>query len=119
LVQFVGFFQDAAEDLALDLDEQAGLTGIEALVLADWAVAAPLELQKGDLDKLKAVVSLHTSLRGLAPEQDVRRRWLRADSDTLGGTPLDLMLAGDMERVMEHLTGAVQITLGPENYPRM
>lgn len=119
LVQFVGYFMDAAADLDLNIAEQAALTGIEETSLADWAVLAPMELQKGELDKLKQLVSLQSALKGLAPDQDVRRKWLRAASETLGGTPLELMLSGDMERVMEHLTGAVQLTLGADNYPRM
>lgn len=119
LVQFVGYFMDAAADLALEAAEQAALTGIEEAVLVEWAAIAPMELQKGELDKLKQVVSLQSALKGLAPDQAVRRRWLRTDSETLGGTPLALLLAGDVERVMDHLTGAVQLTLGPDNYPRM
>lgn len=119
LVQFIGFFFDAAFDLGLDGAEQAQLTGIEEAILADWASLAPLELAKDDLNKLKQVVSLQSSLKSLAPERDVRRRWLRVTSETLGGTPLALMLAGDMERVMDHLTGAAQLTLGPGDYPSM
>lgn len=119
LVQFVGYFMDAAEDLALESSEQAKLTGIDESLLTQWAASPPMELKKGDLDKLKQVVSLQSSLKGLAPDQDIRRRWLRVVSETLGGTPLDLMLAGDLERVMEHLTGAVQLTLGADKYPSM
>lgn len=119
LVQFVGYFLDAAADLDLTLDEQATLTGVAADLLDEWRAMAPMELRKGEMDKLKQVVSLHSALKGLAPDRTVRRKWLRAQSETLGGTPLALMLAGDMERVMDHLTGAVQLTLGPDNYPRM
>lgn len=119
LVQFIGFYFDAAHDLGLSGAEQARLTGIDEAVLTGWAALAPLELAKDDLNKLKQVLSLQSSLRSLAPERDVRRRWLRVASETLGGTPLALMLDGEMARVMEHLTGAAQLALGPGDYPSM
>jgi len=119
LVQFVGFYYNATTDLALELAEQAILTGIEEAVLADWSTLPPLELHPDELNKLKQVVSLHNALKNLSEDGDIRRRWLRVDSETLGGTPISLMLAGDVERVMDHLVGAAQLTLGPDNYPRM
>lgn len=119
LAQFIGYFHNAANDLDLSAGERAMLTGIEAALLTEWAQLPPVELQKGELDKLKQVVSLHSALKNLSDDADVRRKWLRSTSETLAGVPLALMIAGDIERVMEHLVGAAQLTLGPDRYPKM
>lgn len=119
LMQFVDHFFQAAEDLDLTPAEQATLSRHTEADLEGWRTLPPETMTKSDLDKFKQVVSLFNTLKSLSPDQNVRRRWLRTDSETLGGTPIDLLLAGEQDRVLEHLTGAAQLTLGPGDYPRM
>jgi hypothetical protein len=119
LVQFIDHFFIAVDDLALSVAEQAGLTGHAVDALTAWRTTPPETLKKGDLDKFKQVVSLFNTLKSIAPDQNIRRRWLRVESETLGGTPIDLLLADDADRVMGHLVGAAQLTLGPDDLPRM
>lgn len=119
LVQFIDHFFAAADDLALSLDEQAALTGHSAEDLAGWRTTPPDTIVKAELDKFKQVVSLFNTLKSLSADQAVRQRWLRTTSETLDGTPIELLLGGDGARVMDHLVGAAQLTLGPKDLPRM
>ncbi|MHA1598333.1 MAG: hypothetical protein ACTSV1_06385, partial [Alphaproteobacteria bacterium] len=62
---------------------------------------------------------LHKTLLELAPDRDVRRRWLREESETLGAAPLIMLSNGKAADVLENLAGSTQLTLGPDNMPRM
>jgi len=119
LAQFMGHYLDAAADLALDLAEQAAITGIELEELTVWQSQAPREIGKDALYLLKQVVALHKTLIGIAPDRNVRRRWLRCESPTLSGTPLSLLMEGKAAYVLDSLAGAAQLTLGPDDLPRI
>lgn len=119
LAQFMGHYLDAAADLALDLAEQAAITGIEIEELTIWRSQVPQEIGKDALYLLKQVVALHKTLTAIAPDRDVRRRWLRCESPTLSATPIALLMDGKAAHVLDSLAGAVQLTLGPDDLPRM
>lgn len=119
LAQFMGHYLDAATDLALDVAEQAAITGIEIEELTTWQSHAPQEISAEALYLLKQIVALHKTLTGIAPDRDVRRRWLRCQSETLAATPIALLMDGKAAYVVESLSGAVQLTLGPDDLPRM
>jgi len=119
LMQFMKVFFDAATDLALDLSDQAAITGIEIEELTNWQSQPPQEINKAVLQHLKQVVALDKALIQLAPEQDMRRHWLRQESATFSATPLSLLRGGKAAFVLEHLTSTVQLTLGPDDLPRI
>ncbi|MBT3237247.1 MAG: hypothetical protein HOK06_02035 [Rhodospirillaceae bacterium] len=119
LVQFMGYYLDAAADLALELSDQAAITGIAIEELTIWQSRAPLEIDKEHLQRLKLVVALHKTLVELAPDRDVRRRWLREESATFKATPLTLLSEGKAGDVLDNLAGSTKLTLGPDNLPRM
>jgi len=119
LMQFMGHYFDAAADLALDLPEQAAITGVPIEALTGWRTNGPWEITEDTLSRLKQVVSLHKALTGINPDPDVRRRWLRHQSPTLSATPLSLLMDGKGDRVLETLAGAVQLILSPDDLPRM
>ena len=119
LIQFMGYYTEAATDLALDLSEQAAITNIAIEDLTSWQSRPPLEISKDELHHLKLVVALHKTLIELAPDQNVRRGWLRQQSETLGAAPLSLLTDGKAADVLENLAGSAKLTLGAENLPRM
>ena len=119
LRQFMGNYSEAVDDLALELSEQAAITGIDAKELAAWQTKAPQEISKENLSRLKQIVSLQMTLAGINSDQEFRRRWLRSESQTLSATPISLLKDGKAGQVLESLVGAVQITMTTEDMPRM
>ena len=119
LMQFVHHYLDAADDLGLTPAEQAAVTGLDVSELVRWKTHPPTQLTRGTLDRLKQTVALHKAMAGIDPDREARRRWLRSESETLGATPISMLLDGEARRVMEGLAGAVRLTLGPKNLPRM
>ena len=119
LMQFVRFFLEAVDGLGLTPDEQAAITGLDASELAGWRTAPPATMIAGVLERLKIVVALHKAIAQIEPMQNVQQQWLRSESETLGATPISLMLEGETDRVLENLSGAVRLTLSREDLPRM
>ncbi|MBC8339781.1 MAG: hypothetical protein ISR51_07285 [Rhodospirillales bacterium] len=119
LMQFIGHFHAAADGLGLTVEEQAVLTGLQASELTGWKAVPPSTMETATLQHLKTVVSLHKAMTRIEANADVHRRWLRGMSETLGATPISLLLGGEMERVLDSLSGAVQLTMGPGDLPRM
>jgi len=119
LMQFIGYFHAAADGLGLTVEEQAVLTGLPASELTGWKAAPPSTMEAATLASLKTVVSLHKAMSRIEPDPEVHQRWLRTSSETLGATPISLLLGGEVDRVLDSLSGAVQIAMGPEDLPRM
>jgi len=118
-LQFVRYYLDAVDDLALELPEQAAITGFSMDELAVLKTQVPADIRPERLDGLKQVVALQKMLFGLNVDQKIRRNWLRHESETLEGVPLRLMMDGKSTYVLESLTGAAQLTVRPEDMPRM
>jgi len=119
LMQFMDHYFEAADDLDLDRDEQAAITGLAADDLESWEQAGPGQMRRGQLESLKRIIALHTALVRTGAEQDARRMWLRRESPALDDTPLDMLMDGRAAEVLDSLTGAAQINLGPGDLPRM
>ena len=119
LIQFFQHYLIAVDDLGFAPDEQAAITGLNEDDLVRWRVTGPGELPKAALQSLKLVVALHKSLKGVSDSADIRRRWLRSKSETLNAAPMDLLVGGEIARVVDSLAGAVQLTLGPADMPQM
>ncbi|NQV83366.1 MAG: hypothetical protein HQ494_06045 [Rhodospirillales bacterium] len=119
LMQFVNYFLDAVDGLGLTLEEQATLTGLDESELMSWRTQAPAMMASEVLDRLKIVVSLHKAISQIEPKQNIQQRWLRTASETLGATPISLLLGGEAGRVLENLSGAVRLTLTRDDLPRM
>ena len=119
LIQFFRHYLVAVDDLALSVAEQAAITGLEEDDLVRWRTTGPGELPRAALDSLKLIVALFKSLQAVSEDADVRRRWLRVNSDTLEATPLDLLIKGEIVRVVDSLAGAVRLTLSPADMPQM
>ncbi|PHS75619.1 MAG: hypothetical protein COB59_11415 [Rhodospirillaceae bacterium] len=118
-LQFVRYYLEAVDDLALELPEQAAITGFSLEELAVLKTQVPADISAERLDGLKQVISLQKMLFGLNLDQKVRRNWLRHESETLKGVPLSLMVDGKAAYVLESLTGVAQLTVRPEDMPRM
>ncbi len=119
LIQFFHHYLIAVDDLALSAPEQAAITGLDEADLTRWRSDGPGELQIQALERLKQVIALHKSLNGVSDSIDVRRRWLRNTSETFNATPMDLLMGGEIARVVDSLAGAVRLTLGPNDLPQM
>lgn len=117
LQQFAAYFLVAAEDLDLVLAEQAALTGLTIGELDGWKAAPPLTMTAGVLEALKLVVALHSALKRLHPEREARRAWMRMPAAALGARPVDLLVRGDGDRIMEHLTGIIRPLLTDSDRP--
>ena len=117
LQQFVAYFMAAADDLDLDLDEQAAAAGVPVAVVADWRRAAPLEIDQPTLAALKRLVGLRHALEMLYPDRESRRAWLRRPDDGLGARPLDLLVRGDGAILHDALSHAARPLLGPGDVP--
>ena len=119
LIQFFRHYLIAVDDLELSVSEQAAITGLDEDDLVRWRETGPGELARSALERLKLVVALHKSLNGVSDSTDVRRRWLRVNSESLQAIPLDLLLGGEIVRVVDSLTGAVRLNLSPNDMPQM
>jgi len=119
LMQFVDHFLAAANDLGLSLSELATVTGVIETEIQEWHASGPQQVSPDTLRCLKQIVSLHTALSGLEGNQDARRRWLRRDSEALGDRPISLLLDGKADQLLDSVSGAVQLTLGDKDLPRM
>jgi len=119
LIQFFQHYLIAVDDLDFAPHEQAAMTGLDEADLVRWRATGPGELPKAALESLKLVVALHKSLNGVSDSVDVRRRWLRLRSETFEAAPMDLLTGGEIARVVDSLAGAVRLTLGPADMPRM
>ncbi len=117
LRQFFRFFMDAASDMALSEDEQATLAGQDTETLAGWRESPPCTMTRETLERLKRVVSVHITLKELLTDMDGRRSWLRQESATLGARPIDLLMGEGVERLRDHLSGAVRLRLKPGDMP--
>ena len=118
-LQFVRYYLDAVDDLALELPEQAAITGFSMEELSVLKTQVPADISAERLNGLKQVVSLQKMLFGLDVDQQMRRNWLRHESETLQGVPLSLLMSGKADFVLESLTGVTQLTVRPEDMPRM
>ncbi len=119
LIQFFQHYLLAVDDLGLDLSEQAAITGLAENDLERWRLTGPGQMPPATLQRLKQIVALQKSLRGVSDNRDVRRRWLRTISETLDGAPLELLKGGEIARVVDSLAGAVRLTLSPADLPQM
>ena len=119
LMQFVRHYLNAAGELGLTVIEQAAITDLDDTEIDRWRTSGPTQLTAGTLDRLKQVVALHKALSGIEPNQEAQRRWLRSVSETIGATPISLLLDGEVNRVLEGLSGAAQLVLSPRDLPRM
>ncbi len=119
LIQFFHHYLIAVDDLGVSTPEQAAITGLDAPDLDRWRNTGPGQMSKQALQRLKLVVALHKSLGELSDSVDVRRRWLRSTSETLEAAPMDLLMEGEIARVVDSLAGAVRLTLSPADLPQM
>jgi len=113
LMQFFRHYLIAVDDLELAPHEQATITGLNEDTLIEWRVTGPGEMPKQVLESLKQIVALHKSLEGMSERSEVRRRWLRTNSEALNGVPMDLLAGGKIVLVIDSLAGAVRSTLNP------
>ncbi len=119
LIQFFHHYLVAVDDLGLTGPEQAAITGLQEADLKRWRTTGPEAMPEQTLQRLKQVVALHKSLSGVSDSIDVRRGWLRRVSETLEAVPMDLLVEGEIARVVDSLAGAVRLTLSPAELPRM
>ncbi|MBF0335255.1 MAG: hypothetical protein HQL40_16675 [Alphaproteobacteria bacterium] len=117
LQQFTAFFLMACDDLAVDLDEQASIAGLEPEVVAGWRLVPPRSISGATLERLKDMVGLQRALARLYPDQDLRRTWLRSAVDSFPAPPIRLLLTDQAGMLREVLTAAVQSRLGPDDVP--
>lgn len=118
LQQFVAYFMAAADDLGLDLEEQAAVAGLPAAELAEWRKAPPMEMAQPTLDALKRLVGLRHALEMLHPDRDARRAWLRRPDDSLATRPVDLLTSGGAAALHDALSAHARPLLGPGDLPR-
>jgi len=119
LLQFVHHFFHAAAELGLTMSEQAMITGVDSSEIDSWNEALPQQMTVETLARLKHVVALHKALSSVQPDRETSRRWLRGDSQVMGGTPLSLLLGGNAEQLLDSVSGAAQLKLENHNLPRM
>jgi hypothetical protein len=119
LLQFLEHYFVAVADLELEISEQSAITGISVEELQAWQTRAPKEMRKESVECLKLIVALQKSLIKIAPDREVRRHWLRHESQTLSAIPLSLLMGGKTLFVMEYIVGATQLTLNNYDMPRM
>ena len=118
LIQFIVVFLTAANDLGLNYDEQAKLTGVDADELKTWVDTPPMELSGEQLASIKQVVAMQSALRGMFGDIDERQAWLRDPHEGLEATPIDLLLAGNVQRVQDYLADTVRPTLKTKDLPQ-
>jgi CHAT domain-containing protein len=119
LMQFMEHYFDAVADLGIEISEQAAITGIGSEELKMWQTQTPQEIRKESVEPLKWIIALQKSLVKIAPDRNVRRHWLRHESPTLSAIPLSLLMDGKTSYVLENIAGAAQLTLNPDDLPRM
>jgi len=119
LLQFVHHFVHAAAELGLTVSEQAIITGVDSSEIDSWNEALPRQMAVETLARLKHVVALHKALSSVQPDREANRRWLRSESEVMGGTPLSLLLGGHAEQLLDSVSGTAQLKLGNHNLPRM
>ena len=119
LLQFVHHFVQAAAELGLTVSEQATITGVDSSEIDSWNEALPQQMTVETLARLKQIVTLHKALSSVQPDRETCRRWLRSDSQVMGGTPLSLLLGGQAEQLLDSVSGAAQLKVGNHNLPRM